>query len=392
MNFPLNIPKDLNKYFYNRKNDLKRINGYLNMLNDDVANQIMITGYRAVGKTFFIKKVLNDQPNNILTVYIDLSQIRGREYGEVFEEEVLKEILKGINNVLLNNQSKLQNIKNIIINKIKQIPLKSYDFTASNDFLNIPIPEIKDNYSALSEFVMELPQKIVDESDDVNGFVIVIDEFQNLKNLRKSEDFFWLLRSYSQSQYNVSYIFTGSISNTSDIISMINGPTGAYGGRMIQINLDPFTEEETFNYIQEKTQIKFRDDGFAEFYKLTRGMPAYINSFCNVLDSYIEYDEKLIRETFRVKIDQINIIWLTIWGSFSKKEKIIILSLLENEEMKWAELMELIPFSKSTILKYVDILNNRGIIDHYFNKYVIADEMLISWLKYKKEMLGHYPI
>ena len=60
--------------------------------------------------------------------------------------------------------------------------------------------------------------------------------------------------------------------------------------------------------------------------------------------------------------------------------------------MNWSELMKTLPFSKSTILKYVDILNNRGIIDHYLNKYIITDEMLISWLKYKKEMLGHYPI
>ena len=283
-------------------------------------------------------------------------------------------------------------MKNIIINKIKQIPLKSYDFTVSNDFLNIPILEIKDNYSALSEFVMELPQRIVDETDGVDAFVIVIDGFQNLKNLRHPEDFFWLLRSYSQTQYNVSYIFTGSLSNTSDIISMINGPTCAYGDRMIQINLNPFSKEETFNYIQERTNIKFSNDGFDEFYKITRGMPAYINDFCNVLDSYEEYDKKLIRETFLVKIDQINIIWLTIWGSFSQKEKIIIVSLLENEEMNWSELMKTLPFSKSTILKYVDILNNRGIIDHYLNKYIITDEMLISWLKYKKEMLGHYPI
>ena len=170
-------------------------------------------------------------------------------------------------------------MKNIIINKIKQIPLKSYDFTVSNDFLNIPILEIKDNYSALSEFVMELPQRIVDETDGVDAFVIVIDGFQNLKNLRHPEDFFWLLRSYSQTQYNVSYIFTGSLSNTSDIISMINGPTCAYGGRMIQINLNPFSKEETFNYIQERTNIKFSNDGFDEFYKITRGMPAYINGF-----------------------------------------------------------------------------------------------------------------
>ena len=50
------------------------------MLNEGIPNQIMTTGYRAVGKTFFIKKVLNGQPDNILTSYIDLSKIRGKEY------------------------------------------------------------------------------------------------------------------------------------------------------------------------------------------------------------------------------------------------------------------------------------------------------------------------
>ena len=361
------------------------------MLNEGVPNQIMITGYRAVGKTFFIKKVLNNQPDNILTSYVDLSKIRCKEYGEISEEEVLKELLKEINNTLLNHENKLVEIKDKILHCIKRIPLKNYDFTNSEKFLNIPISEIKDNYSDLSEFVMELPQKIVNESSDVEGFIIVIEEFQNLKNLKNPDAFFWLLRSYSQVQYNVSYIFTGSISNTSDIISMINGPTGAYGGRMIQINLEPFTKDETFNYVCERTNINFTSGGFDEFYNLTRGMPSYINSFCNVLDSNEEYDENLIKETFLCKIDQINVFWLTIWGSFSSKEKTIIINLLEHDEISWSELIELIPFSKSTILKYVDILNNRCIIDHYYNKYVIADNMLKLWLNYKKEMDGHYP-
>lgn len=59
--------------------------------------------------------------------------------------------------------------------------------------------------------------------------------------------------------------------------------------------------------------------------------------------------------------------------------------------MSWDELINKISYSKSTIIKYVDILNNRGIIDHYYNKYVISDEMLKTWLTYKKEMDGYYP-
>ena len=49
---------------------------------------------------------------------------------------------------------------------------------------------------------------------------------------------------------------------------MINGSTGAYCGRMIQINLELFTKEETFNYVHERTNINFTSDGFDEFYSL----------------------------------------------------------------------------------------------------------------------------
>ena len=386
MNFPLNVPEDIDKYFFNRKNDLKYVKGYLDMMSDDVAHQIMITGCRGVGKSFFIKKLLNDLPDNILSVNVDLSAIHGCEYGEISEEEVLKELLDGISTVLLNNPSTLQNIKDIIISKIRQIPLKSHDF------LDIPLHEFKKHYFELRDFVMELPQLIADESDDVCGFVIVVGEIQNLKNLKSPGDFFWMLRGYSQSQYNVSYIFTGSLSFTSDLISMINGPEGAYGGRLIHINLKAFTKEETLNYIHEKTTVKFSDEGFDEFYKITNGMPVYINTFLNVLDSHTQYNEKLIRQTFKVEIDKINVVWLSVWDTFTDKEKIIITSLFENDEMGWDELIDIIPFSKSTILKHVDILNNRGVIDNYFNKYVISDKMLILWLKHKKEILGHYPV
>ena len=109
------------------------------------------------------------------------------------------------------------------------------------------------------------------------------------------------MRSFSQTQHNVSYIFTGSASNTSDILEMINGPTGAYGGRMIQLNLNPFTKEDTYNYINERTDILLDDEAFEEFYKLTGGMPSYINSFSNVLDSNIKYDKQSLKETFLMK-------------------------------------------------------------------------------------------
>lgn len=42
-----------------------------------------------------------------------------------------------------------------------------------------------------------------------------------LKKLKNPDAFFWLIRSFNQFQENVSYVLTGSISKTSDIIEMV---------------------------------------------------------------------------------------------------------------------------------------------------------------------------
>lgn len=60
------------------------------------------------------------------------------------------------------------------------------------------------------------------------------------------------MRSYSQEQSNVSYILTGSVSQTDEIINMINGQNGAFDGRMLQFNINLFTKDETKEYLMKK--------------------------------------------------------------------------------------------------------------------------------------------
>lgn len=364
---PINIPQNIDKYFYNRKNDIKRINYYINGIYEDLPIPILLTGKRGVGKTFLLKKILNDQKDDVLTIYIDLSKIYA-ENQKITEDEILNEILQKINDKL---EYKYNEIKRKIEKMTRDI----------ND------------YSKLSEFVMELPQEIVDSSDDINGVIIVIDEFQLIRYVNNPEAFFWLIRSYLQNQSNIYYIFTGSVSNTAEIIEMLNGQTGAFGGRMTQINIEAFTREETRNYINEKMpDLKFSDDGFDRFYKCTGGIPAYINTFCNVLDSNEVYDAEKIKKTFLMKMDQIVIMWLYVWGRLNNSEKEIIKNLID-DDLTWNELLKKCDFSKATLSKYIDSLNNQGIIKYtYQNTYTLNDEMIRTWLKYKKEREGQYSI
>ncbi|WP_042692282.1 AAA family ATPase [Methanobrevibacter oralis] len=241
---------------------------------------------------------------------------------------------------------------------------------------------------------MELPQKIVDSSDEIKGFIIVIDEFQLLGTIKSPEAFFWLIRSYSQQQFNVSYIFTGSVSKTSEVTEMLNGQTGAFGGRMIQIDIEPFSREETKRYVDERSNnVKFSDKGFNQFYLCTKGIPIYINTLCSILPANSVCDENIILENIKLNIDHIALMWIYVWGRLNANEREIVILLNENNGANWTTLKNSLPYSTPTISKYLDSLSNKGIVDYDFNKkYVISDNMLKTWLSIKKEQNGRYPL
>lgn len=391
---PVSIPKDIDAYFFNRVKDINMINTQISTVRLDIPPQLLITGYRGVGKTFLLKKILNDQSSDILTAFIDLSEIVGRRKGKLTEEWVLKEILNTINETISKDQKFYKKFANIIKSNIQKLQLKDYDFSDASHILDIPIPVIEDNYERLSKFVMELPQKIVDENDNINGFIIVIDDFQLLKNVEKPDAFFWLIRSYMQKQFNVGYIFTGSVSRTSDVITMINGQEGAFGGRLIQINIDPFTFDETKRYIEEKSNnLKFTDEGFERFYACTCGIPLYINSLSTILPNNMVCDEEIIGQALQFNIDQVAMMWIYIWGRMAQGEKDFIIYLLENNGASRQKLDNELGYAKSSISRFIDSLSNQGIIEFSKDKnFVLADKMLATWLKIKYETNGFYPL
>jgi hypothetical protein len=390
---PLFLHDDIDTYFYNRKKDLENIKYQINGLNHSLPQQILITGYRGVGKSYLLKKVIQETDPKIICTYLDIAKIYALYKDEEFNIEfILTELLKSMNESI--SDSKYKNkYKHKITQLIDSIKLKKYDFEDVTNIFNIPIPHTETNYRKLSQFVMEFPQKIVDQIDEINGFVIILDEFQMLKEIKQLNKFFWLIRSFNQTQHNVSYIFTGSISKSAEIIEEVNGENGAFGGRVQQINIEPFTKEETKSYFEEcMREIKFSEDGFDRFYQCTRGIPLYINSFYNVMDSSQLYTSELVKKTFYMNMEQILTKWPKIWSALSDNEKQIVQILVEEGELRWSELLEKINISNKTINKYLINLKNKGIVSHINKKYAIDDEMLKTWLKYEKEIYGVYPL
>jgi hypothetical protein len=333
---------------------------------------------------------MQELPKNFLSVYIDVSKIYGIQKGKITEEKVMHTLIEEMGkSVERKVPERIYDYINTIIPKIRN---KKYDFDNSGKILGISIPKVDDDYERLSHFVMEFPQKLIEKLDDKNGFVIIIDEFQLLGELSSPEAFFWMFRSYTQNQDNVSYIFTGSTSSSSDIIDKINGVNGAFGGRMIPFIIEPFTKSATKGYLEEKvSELSFTEDGFERFYKCTRGFPAYINSFCSVMSETKEYNEKMVADTFYNKIDQIAVMWISIWATLSEKEKDIVTILVEDGPQNWKNLEGKSHTSSKTLMKYLNFLKNKGIITHSDRLYKVDDHMLSAWLKYNKKMNGFYP-
>ena len=390
---PLYVPiNEIDKYFYNRTEDIKKIGYYLNSLEMGISQSLLIRGVRGVGKTFLLQKLKQDSKKNFLVSYIDISRIVGFDDTQLTAQSVLLELLDEMNNAIydkINDGKKITFLLKKLINKLK---IKDFSFSKGTHIAEIPIPATEDNYKKISKFVMEYPQNVVEDIEGIDGFIIIIDEFQMLKKLENPESFFWLLRSYSQFQSNVSYVMSGSISQTSDAIEMLNGATGAFGGRMIQINIDPFTKKETKSYFNDRfPEITFTVDGFNRFYEYTKGIPMYINSFYNALSSHETYDEELIDYIFLNNMDQILVMWIRIWGTLNKYEKRIICTMLNKENSSWSELERKLDMSPATLTKYIKTLQDKGIIKYYGGNYNFEDLMLKTWLTHEKERTGVYP-
>lgn len=389
---PLFLHDNLDEYFYNRKNDIKKLKYQIDSLNYSLPQQILLTGYRGVGKTYLLKKIMTEIEPNIVCTYIDIAQIYARTKEELTIEKVLIELLKEMNKSIQSKNYK-NKYKAKITELIDNLKLKKYNFHDITTILDIPIPKAETNYEKLSQFVMEFPQKIVDKLDELNGFVIIIDEFQMLRKINHLDKFFWLIRSYNQTQHNVSYIFTGSISRSSDIINELNGESGAFGGRLQQITINPFSKEETKAYFRDKmSEIKFTEEGFERFYKCTRGIPLYINSFYNVMDSNQIYTPEIVKKTFFTNMEQILIMWIKIWSSLNNHEKNIVEQLVEEDSLTWSELLEKTNISRGTFNKYLTNLKDKGIVSYRNQKYSIEDDMLKTWLNHEKEVYGIYPL
>ena len=376
--------------FYNRTEDIKFISDIFDGAEYGASPTILLTGIRRVGKTALIKQLEKIYKNKYFISYIDLTQSNEYQTKKLTRQDIIKKIYDSLIEGCSNSNISSSKYK---IEKI----FKTNDFgiDSRTQFNDIPVPllEKEENYSKFVNYVMDLPTKIIDNhSNKIKGAIIFMDEIQALKDLGDDlKGFLWYLRSKIQFQKNVIYVFTGSMGTKDDLIEYFNGQDGAFGGRILTIQINPFSSKTTINYLKDKLpELKLSDEAYNQFYKCTQGIPYYINLFANLLPKNVELNEKDIEYLFKKYVKTMVGHYLVQWGKLTFQEQKILTSLVDMP-LKRIDIAKNINTSSGAIGKSLNHLLDLTLIEYDNGKYKIIDPILKSWLKVVYDEKGIYP-
>ena len=394
-NLPWGTSKVLtDEEFFNRTQEISNLTNLLNSTRENNAPDILVTGIRGVGKTVLLNRIKQIMDKNYLIVYMDFSVSQTYQKNKMslkglydfYYQKIIEEAhLKGLN-TLKNHINKFFKTNNF---KLKEVVV------ASAFDISIPIPIIgtERDLERYRDFVFRLPQEIYDNNKDkIDGMIIIIDEFQVIKELNTYlESFLWNFRGYVTEQRNVAYILSGSMGLQDNLISEIAGQNGAFGGRMLTININPFSKQTTQNYLTERApELKFTPEGFERFYKCTSGIPYYINIFARQLPTNRELDENNVIDAFDNNISFIVSYLINEWNRLTTKEKDIIIALIDSP-LKRIELARKLNVKSGSLSDKLNKLQNLDLIRFAGGEYEISEKLLKRWLEIEYSQKGIYP-
>lgn len=394
-NLPWGTSKVLtDEEFFNRTQEISNLTNLLNSTSENNAPDILVTGIRGVGKTVLLNKIKQFMDENYLVVYMDFSVSQTYQKNKMslkglydfYYQKIIEEAhLKGLN-TLKNHINKFFKTNNF---KLKEVVV------ASAFDISIPIPIIgtERDLERYRDFVFRLPQEIYDNNKDkIDGMIIIIDEFQVIKELNTYlESFLWNFRGYVTEQRNVAYILSGSMGLQDNLISEIAGQNGAFGGRMLTININPFSKQTTQNYLTERApELKFTQEGFERFYKCTSGIPYYINIFARQLPTNQELDENNVIDAFDNNISFIVSHLINEWNRLTTKEKDIIIALIDSP-LKRIDLARKLNVKSGSLSDKLNKLQNLDLIRFAGGEYEISEKLLKRWLEIEYSQKGIYP-
>ncbi|MCK4237163.1 MAG: ATP-binding protein, partial [Candidatus Krumholzibacteria bacterium] len=227
---------------------------------------VLIQGERRTGKTSLIHEAVR-QIRRIRLLYIDLLEIKTIE-------DLYRRLLRGIMSL---------EEKNGFINKLfKSIshlkPTMTIDPATGQPSLSLDAStKLKpDSIEGLLDMIEKISRK--------KPIVVVLDEFQDVLNLKEAPETLAILRSKIQFHTGFSYIFAGSIRNRMDEI--FNHPRSAFFKSAVTINVGAIDRERFGKFLVNKFSLgkrKINGDTSNRIFEIADYVPGDVQQLCGAL-------------------------------------------------------------------------------------------------------------
>ena len=271
--------------FYNREEELNRIQSRLLTIKDGVKNDIVLIGPRRVGKSsiiFYLEHNLAQE--DISTINLDCEGLDLTSFLKTYGNAIIESELKTMGLMRRFGERIKKGFTEAIsamaeaLGKLRAVELG----TSSEEFLRFRIEFDKSttNRSLTDAELDELFERTIALPNDLNKkYIVMFDEFQETASFNFSRGGFHAnFRKSIRNQNNVAYVFTGSAIGMMDTI--FSDPKNPLAGAAEVIRVNPF-DIQTSNSFLEK---RFKEAGrkitpnIEEFiFNQVGGFPAYLN-------------------------------------------------------------------------------------------------------------------
>lgn len=237
-------------------------------LTDLIINKanVMLYGDRRYGKTSLIMKAFSDLPTSVLPIYVDLYSI----VDEMdFAHELYVAVEKATPKTLRSETAKFLEL----LSRAKGVefqPTKS-----GESFTFKPSFESKD-FDRLLTSAIELIEGYCQYSNCTHA-VIAFDEFQQVAGITKIK-IDAKLRAISQTNSNVSFIFSGS--KKSILRNLLSGEQQPWHGMTTPMSVRGVDVNELKVFCEKRLDGKFEHDAFETLYESVRGQTRLILQCC----------------------------------------------------------------------------------------------------------------
>lgn len=349
-------------YFANRKEEISKVKSILNS-----ENHLIIISPRRFGKTSLIKKVTGSI--NRPSIYLDLQLITNTED---FTAQLLKRLYR-----IYPFEKLKQQIKNFRI-------LPSISLNPLNNEVDISFQPVSSS-SIIIEDVLNLIENISKRREKV---IVVLDEFQEIKNIGKQLDRH--LRSTIQHHQKINYVFLGSQEHLMrDIFEKKNSPFYHFGNLLL---LDKIPYTDFFTYLSERFSniTKHPEKISTEILGITKSHPFYtqqlaFNIFEFLLKKEITADivEKGVDEIVRIH----DMDFERLWNTLNRTDMKVLIGMTQTKisPLSSGFMVKSNIGSSSTIFSSLKRLSDKGIVIKTEAGYEIDDPFFTKWIKIRRE-------